>query len=87
MRNMQCSGRCSYYLHTLYRSAESNEFVLVKHKRKLEYIYFDSVRPILIFRLLQSIEMNNILCYDINIDLSNIPDNLIQGNKNKILRR
>ena len=58
-------------------------------KRKSEYRrhdYLDSAQPSFRFKLLQFLKMNNTLHFDIKIDLSNIPDYLIHGNENKIIR-
>ena len=70
--------------NTVPRPADSNDLVIVKLKRKLEYrghVYFEPVHPRLIFRILQFLKKNNPLYPDININLSNIPDCLTQHNK------
>ena len=53
--------------NTLPRPADCNGIVIVKRKRKLQYrghVYFESVRPDIIFRLLQYLKVNNALYYD-----------------------
>ena len=50
---------------TLPRPADINGIVIVKLKRKLQcrgYVYFESVRPNFIMRLLQYLKLNNSLC-------------------------
>ena len=52
----------------------------MKVKRKLQYrghVYFESVRPNFIMRLLQYLKLNNSLFYDIEINLDNVPNFLI----------
>ena len=52
----------------------------MKLKRKLQYrghVYFESVRPNFIMRLLQYLELNNSLYHDIEINLGNVPNFLI----------
>ena len=66
------------------RPADTNGLVTVKLKRKLEYrghVCFEPVRSSLTFRILQFLKKNNPLYHDIDINLSNIPDCLIQHNK------
>ena len=70
--------------NTLPRPADSNGIVIVKLKRKLQYrghVYFESVRPDIIFRLLQYLKLNNWLYYDIEIDVKNIPSFLIEDKR------
>ena len=70
--------------NTLPRPADSNGLVTVKLKRKLEYmghVYFEHVHPRLILKILQFLKKNNPLYYDIDINLSNIPDCLVLHNK------
>ena len=53
----------------------------LKLKRKLVYrghVYFESVRPSIIFRALKFLKKNNPLYYGIDIKISNIPKCLIQ---------
>ena len=59
---------------------DSNGIIIVKVKRKLQYrghVYFESVRPNFIMRLLQYLKLNNSLFYDIEINLDNVPNFLI----------
>lgn len=54
--------------------------MMMKLKRKLEYrghVYFENVRPLMIENLLHYLKQNNHLYHDINIELQNIPQNLI----------
>ena len=70
--------------NTLPRPADSNDQVIVKLQRKLEYrghAYFEPVRPRLILTILQFLKKNSPLYHDIDINLSNIPDCLVQHNK------
>ena len=70
--------------NTLPRPADSNGIVIVKLKRKLQYrghVYFESVRPDIIFRLLQYLKLNNSLYHDIEIDVKNIPSFLIEDKR------
>ena len=70
--------------NTLPRPADSNGIVIVKLKRKLQYrghVYFESVRPDIIFRLLQYLKLNNSLYHDIEIDVQNIPSFLIEDKR------
>ena len=65
---------------TLPLPADSNGVAIVKLKRKLQYrghVYFESVRPNFIMRLLQYLELNNSLYHDIEINLGNVPNFLI----------
>ena len=65
--------------NTLPRQADSNGLIIVKLKRKMEYrghVYFETVRPDIINRLLQYLKINNPLYNDIDIDLSQIPVDL-----------
>ena len=65
---------------TLPRPADSNGIVIVKLKRKLQYrshVYFESLRPNFIMRLLQHLKLNNSLYHDIEINLDNVPNLLI----------
>ena len=66
---------------TLPRQADSNGLIIVKLKRKLEYrghVYFESVRPNIINRLLQYLKLNNQLYADIEIDISHVPSNFVE---------
>ena len=70
--------------NTLPRPADSNGIVIVKLKRKLQYrghVYFESVRPGIIFRLLQYLKLNNSLYHDIEIDVKNIVSFLIENKR------
>ena len=70
--------------NTLPRPADSNDQVIVKLQRKLEYrghAYFEPVRQRLILTILQFLKKNSPLYHDIDINLSNIPDCLVQHNK------
>ena len=61
--------------------ADSNGIVIVKLRRKLQYrchVFFESVRPDIIFRLLQYLKLSNLLYHDIEIDVKNIPSFLIE---------
>jgi len=65
------------------RQADSNGIVLVKLKRKLEYrghMYFESVRPGFIYRVLQHLIARNHLYRDIEVNTDNIPSNLVNLN-------
>ena len=66
--------------NTLPHPADSNGIIIVKLKRKLQYIrhvYNKSVRPNFILRFLQYLKLNNPLYHDIEIDVDNIPSFLI----------
>ena len=66
--------------NTLPRAADSNGIIIVKRKRKLQYIghlYFQSVRPNFILKFLQYLKLNNPLHHDVERDLDNIPSFLI----------
>ena len=70
--------------NNLPRPADINGLVIVKWKRKLEYrgyVYFGPIHPRFIFRILQFLKKNDPLYYDIDINLSNIPDCLTHRNK------
>ena len=70
--------------NALPRSADSNGIVIVKFERKLiyrGYVYFESVRPEIISRLLQYFKLNNSLYHDIEIDTKNIPSFLIEDKR------
>ena len=70
--------------NTLPRSADSNGIVIVKFKKKLIYkghVYFESVRPGIISRLLQYLTLNNPFYHDIEIDVKNIPGFLIEDKR------
>ena len=59
---------------------DSNGLVVVKLKRKLCYrghAYFELVRPELIYQALTYLKENNTLYSDININLGNMPNNLL----------
>lgn len=61
--------------NTLPHPADSNYSVMVKPKRKLQYrghVYFESVSPNIILRLLQYLKLNNLLYLGIKINLYNI---------------
>ena len=73
--------------NTLPRTADSNGLLIVKLKRKLVYrghVYFEPVRPSIIFKSLQFLKENNPMYYDIDINLCNIPDCLIQHKDSNI---
>ena len=66
------------------RATESNGLVIVELKRKLQHrsqVYFESIRPTFIFRLLQFLKTSNILYFDNEINLSNTTDCLISCNE------
>ena len=68
----------------LSRPADSNGAAIVKLKRKLQYrghVYFESVRPNFIMRLMQYLKLNNSLYHDIEINLGNVPNFLINGKR------
>ena len=70
--------------NTLPPPADSNGIVIVKLQRKLQYgghVYSESVRPGIIFSLLQYLKLNNSLYYDIEIDEKNIPSFLIEDKR------
>ena len=53
--------------------------MIVKLKRKLNYrghVYFEAVRPEIIYQALLYLKQRNSLCHDIDIALDNIPRNL-----------
>ena len=61
------------------RAADSNGIVIVKLKRKLEYLghmYFEPVRPQFIFDLLNYLRQHNNLYTDITINTENISNNM-----------
>lgn len=65
------------------RQADSNGIVVIKLKRKLEYrghVYFEIVRPDFVLRLLQYLRSNNHLYKDVEINMDNIPNELISLN-------
>ena len=65
---------------TLPRPADSNGIVIVKLKRNLQYrghVYFESVTPNFIMRLLQYLKLSNSLYHDIEINSDNVPNFLI----------
>ena len=65
---------------TLPQGADSNGIVMVKLKRKLMYrghVYFKAVSPELVRSALHYLKLNNHLYSDIEIDLSQIPKNLL----------
>ena len=67
-------------MFTLPRPADSNVIITVKFKRKLQYrhhVYFESVIPNFILRLLQYLKSNNLLYHNTQIDVGNIPNVLI----------
>ena len=67
-------------MFTLPRPADSNVIITVKFKRKLQYrhhVYFESVIPSFILRLLQYLKSNNLLYHNTQIDVGNIPNVLI----------
>ena len=66
--------------NVLPRGADSNGLIVVKLKRKLSYrghVYFEAVRPESIHKALQYLKHNNPLYSDIDIALSNIPNDLL----------
>ena len=66
--------------NTLPCPADSNKFVIVKHKRKLQYrghVYFEYARLNFILRLLQCLKLNNLLYHDIKLNFSNTQNFLI----------
>ena len=70
--------------NTLPRPVDSNGVVMVKFKRKLKYrghVYFESVRPDIILRLLQYLKLNNSLYHDIEIDVKNIRGFLVEDKR------
>ena len=74
--------------NTLPRPADSNKFVIVKHKRKLQYrdhVYFEYARPNFILRLLQCLELNNLLYHDIELNFNNIQNFLIHEKTQSLL--
>ena len=86
IRNLQCNDPIDvvYICNTLPRPADSNGIVIVKLKRKFQNrgrTYFESVRPDIIFRLLQYLKLNNSLYYDIEIDVKSIPSFLIEDKR------
>ena len=61
---------------TLPNPSHSNGVTVVKLKKKMEFkghVFFESVRPQIIVRLLQYLKVNNELYYNISIDVSHIP--------------
>ena len=60
--------------------------MIIKLKRKLEYrrhVYFESVRPDIVLRLLQFLKASNDLYKDVTIVPSNIPADLVDSLENK----
>ena len=56
------------FIYVCMRPADSNSIVIVKLKRKLPYrghVYLESVRPNFILRLLQYLDLNDLLYHDI----------------------
>ena len=68
------------------RRTNSNGLVIIKLKRKLQHrghVYFELVRPDIVFRLLQFLKANNDLYKDVTILPSNIPTALVDSLENK----
>ena len=67
-------------VNVLPRGPDSNGLVVVKLKCKLCYrghVYFESVRPELIYQALTYLNENNTLYSDVSINLGNMPNNLL----------
>ena len=67
-------------VNVLPRGPDSNGLVVVKLKRKPCYrghVYFESVRPELIYQALTYLNENNTLYSDVSINLGNMPNNLL----------
>ena len=67
------------------RQADSNGIILVKLKRKLDYrghVYFEGVRPNFIMRMLCHLRAWNHLYKDIEINIGNIPSDLVNLSEN-----
>ena len=66
--------------NSLPRPADSNGIIIIKLKRKAAYrghVLFESVRPRLIESLLQYLKKRNHLYRNIEIDIENIPEDLL----------
>ena len=66
--------------NTLPQGADSNGILMVKLKRKLMYrghVYFEAVSPDVVRSALQYLKLNNPLYSDIEIDIGQIPENLL----------
>ena len=71
-------------VNVLPRQADSNGLIIVKLKRKLEYrghMYFEAVRPRFVLEALQYLKNNNHFYKNVEIDTSNVPDEIIYGNE------
>ena len=67
--------------YTLPRPADSNGFIIVKVKRKLEqrgHVLFEPVRPEFVRSFLSYLKHNNHLYNSIDINLINIPQSMLQ---------
>ena len=69
------------------RPADNNGLLLLKLKRKLEYrghVYFEAVRPEMIVQVLEHLKQINHLYRDTEIDLTNLPVELIFVDENNV---
>jgi len=76
---------CVDVANILPRKPDSNGIVLVKLKHKLEYrehVLFEGVRPDFVFRLLQYLKSHNPLYREVEINIKNIPSDIIVLNDN-----
>ena len=67
-------------VNSLPQGADSNGILMVRLKRKLMYrghVYFEAVSPEIVQSALQYLKHNNALYYDIEINVGNIPENLL----------
>ena len=67
-------------VNSLPQGADSNGILMVKLKCKLMYrghVYFEAVSPDIVQSALQYLQLNNPLYCDIEINVGNIPENLL----------
>ena len=68
---------------SLPRPADSNDLLIVKLKRKVEYrshVLFEPVRPVFVKRFLKYLKNHNYLYWDIEINMDNLALDLLDLN-------